>query len=290
MVDPAADALISIDARQPEAHHLACRRVAAESQDGADALTDARVGGGKERGSRADAHTDHQGRRRAPGERGDHRLDVLPPEPSAREPGDRRHRHVEPGPRQQRRGFLDSRVVLAFWGEAVDQHQWGAGVEPGVDVEIGAGARDEERPTGRRRGQHRERGWSSLDEELQEKRPGQQRGPCGPRDGDDEGQSENERGEPDYFRLTHFTRRHPSNMLTWVIDSGTRPTCSRSGARGRFDFQPRRVQTGASRSSTHPVSRRSLLKWFRSTMIPPGFTTRRISLRTATGSGTAEIV
>ena len=51
-----------------------------------------------------------------------------------------------------------------------------------------------------------------------------------------------------------------------------------------------RVHTGATRSSARLVMRPSLRKWLRITIVPPGFTTRRISRRTATGSGTAEMV
>ena len=78
--------------------------------------------------------------------------------------------------------------------------------------------------------------------------------------------------------------------LTFSARSGTRSTRCRSGASGRFDFQPRRVQTGATRSSSRPITGRSLRKWFSTTMLPPGLTTRRISRSTATGSGTALIV
>ena len=68
-----------------------------------------------------------------------------------------------------------------------------------------------------------------------------------------EDEREEEGSEPDYFRLTHFTRRHPLNMLTFATSSGTSPTCCSSGAIERFDFQPRRVQTGATMSSKKPV-------------------------------------
>ena len=197
MVHAAANALVLVGAREPEAHHFARGRVAAEGQDSADSLTDARVSGGEKRGSRADADADHDGRRSMRGDRGDYRLDVLPPELSVREPGDRRHRHVEAGPRQQRRRLSDPRVVLAPGREAVDQHQRDTGAKPGVDVEIGAGPRGEERPAGRRHGQHRERGGSSVAKELHEKHPGQQRDPSGPRGGEDENEGENEACEPD---------------------------------------------------------------------------------------------
>src|SRR6266545_2756736 len=93
-----------------------------------------------------------------------------------------------------------------------------------------------------------------------------------------------------YLRLTHLMRRQPLNRLTLVEMSGIKPTCSRSGSSGRFDFQPRRVQTGETRSSKRPTTRLSLRKWFRTTIFPPGLTTRRISRSTPTGSGTALMV
>src|SRR5207244_9375748 len=103
-----------------------------------------------------------------------------------------------------------------------------------------------------------EGGESCVGQALAEKCSGEPRGPS--RTGDRRGrnESEDEGGEPGYFRLMHFTRRHPLNMLTWVIDSGTSPTCSSNGAMTRFDFQPSRVHTGASRSSAQPVIRRWL--------------------------------
>src|SRR3989442_1949171 len=82
----------------------------------------------------------------------------------------------------------------------------------------------------------------------------------------------------------------PSNRLTLVEMSGMSPTCLSRGSKGRLDFQPRRVHTGETRSSSRPTTRRSLRKWFSSTMLPPGLTTRRISRSTPTGSGTALMV
>ena len=142
----------------------------------------------------------------------------------------------------------------------MNEHHRGAANRSGPTIEVDAGARDGERLPGRGSGQRRESHGPPAGQELEEKRAGQQAGPGGLRDGEDEENGEKESAEPGYFRLIHVTRRHPSNMFTWAIDSGTRPTCSSSGARGRFDFQPRRVQTGASMSSIQPVTLRSLRK------------------------------
>src|SRR5258708_2258972 len=98
------------------------------------------------------------------------------------------------------------------------------------------------------------------------------------------------RSEASYLGLTHRMRRQPLNRLTFAVMSGTRPTCFRSGSSGRFDFQPSRVHTGATRSSRRPTAGRSLRKWLSTTMFPPGFTTRFISRSTPTGSGTALMV
>ena len=142
----------------------------------------------------------------------------------------------------------------------MNQHHRAAGLEPGANVQVGVGPGEGERPAGGGIGQCGEGGGSGVGQVLDEERSGEQRGPSGAGDrrGDDE--SEDEGGEPGYFRLMHFTRRHPLNMFTWVIDSGTSPTCSSNGAMTRFDFQPSRVHTGASRSSAQPVIRRWLRK------------------------------
>src|SRR4030095_2830759 len=212
------------------------------------------------------AHATHAGRVPPRGERRHHRLDVLRAEPSSGETGKGGHRHVETGTGQKRRRLPHARVVLAVGGKPVNEDQRGAAIPAGSTIEIDAGALDGERLPGRgggrgggggRRG---EAGAPPAGQELQEKRARQQAGPRGLRDGDDQKKGEEESGEPGYFRLMHVTRRHPSNMLTRAIDSGTSPTCSSRGASGRFDFQPRRVQTGATRSSSQPIGRRLLRK------------------------------
>src|SRR4029453_16877113 len=97
-------------------------------------------------------------------------------------------------------------------------------------------------------------------EELHEEGDGDDEVTAGQADRCGEDQGNGEREEPGYFRLTHFTRRHPLNRLTLTTSSGASPTCSSSGIISRFDFQPRRVHTGAIRSSMRPGSRRSLRK------------------------------
>src|SRR5205814_7889671 len=111
----------------------------------------------------------------------------------------------------------------------------------------------------------RQRRQRAVGQELGEKRRGadERDGVAGDRSGEDESEdeSEGESGEGGgYFRLTHFTRRHPLNMFTWCTSSGVRPTCSSSGLRARLDFHPSRVHTGATMSSSQPVRRCSLRK------------------------------
>src|SRR5205823_2739236 len=276
--------------RQPEAQHLERRRVAAEAHDGAHAVPDARIRRGEERRARAHAHAEHDRRPRARRQRRPHHGNVVLAQAAAREPRDRRHEDLEPGTGEQRRGLPGARIVLAVGRHAVDQHERLASAEERRPVAIELDARDGEPLARGRPGERGQRRQPALAQELEEEGARDQHGVAIPGGGGDEDEGEEESGESGYFRLTHFTRRHPLNMLTRAKSSGSRPTCARSGLSARFDFQPRRVQTGATRSSSQPMTRRSLRKWFRMTRTPPGFTTRRISRRTATGSGTAEIV
>src|SRR5207247_10589560 len=101
-------------------------------------------------------------------------------------------------------------------------------------------------------------------------RAGPQRAAPGVRDRNEEDECEEEAGEPDYFRLTHFTRRHPLNMFARAMTSGSSPTAARSGPSARFDFQPRRVQRGAPRYSNHHMTRRSPPQGVRVTKAPAG--------------------
>src|SRR5437762_3417179 len=259
-----------------EAHQLCRRAVATQRQDERHAIADTRIGRGEERGAAADAYRDDDGRAFGRGHRGDHGLHVVRPQPAAREAGDGRQRHDEPRAGEQPRGPTRARIVLSFSGGAVHENErrWGTD-RPRRERIGGAGAQQTRTLDGRLR-QRRQRG-PSVVRELGEE---------GGRDGgalnavNDRGREnerEKESAEPGYFRLTHFTRRHPLNMLTLATSSGVRPTASSSGVIVRFDFQPSRVQIGATKSSRWPVRRRSLRKWFRMTMMPPGFTTRRIS-------------
>src|SRR3989337_972669 len=92
-----------------------------------------------------------------------------------------------------------------------------------------------------------------------------------------------------YLRLTHLKSRQPLRRLTFIESSGASPTSLSSGSIGRLAFHPSRVQSGETRSSKVPASRDWLRKWFRITIVPPGFTTRLISRSTPSGSGTALI-
>src|SRR2546430_16272949 len=260
----------------------------AEGQQHADAVAHAGIGGGGEGGRGTDTHAEHRPRARPRLERRHHGRRVLGTQAAARETRQRRHHHLEARAREQPRGARQTRVVLARGGQAMHEQQRrreaGDGAAPAID---GRG----ERLAHRDRRERVQRGQRAVGQELGEERgrEDERGGVAGDRRGEDEGEGEG--GEAaGYFRLTHFTRRHPLNMFTWCTSSGVSPTSTSSGLSARLDFQPSRVQTGATRSSSQPVTRRSLRKWFRITRVPPGFTTRRISRSTATGSGTAEIV
>src|SRR2546427_5439606 len=288
--DGAPPAAVLVGAGEPEREPLARGGEPAEAHDRAHALAHAGIGRREERGPGPDAHAEDD--RRA-GERGERRhdgCDVVRPQASARETGDRRDGDVEAAARQERRRLTHPGVVLALGGEAMDEHQGRAAWEPGRNVPVHGRAGDRERLPRRLERQRRQRRQPALAQKLDEERAGPQRAATGVRDGNEEDEREEEAGEPDYFRLTHFTRRHPLNMFARATTSGSSPTAARSGPSARFDFQPSRVQRGATRASSHPTTRRSLRKWLRVTRRPPGLTTRRISRRTATGSGTAEIV
>src|SRR5439155_14234205 len=289
--DATPDAAVRVDTRQPETEHLARRRVPAEAHDRLHALAHARIGRREKGGPSADAHAQDD---RWTGERSERRhdgRDVVRAQAPVGESGDRRDGDVEAAARQERRGLADAGVVLALGGEAVDEHQGCAAGGPGEDVAVHGGAGNRERLARRRGRQRRQRRQPALAQELDEERAGPQRAATGVRDGNEEDECEEEEaGEPGYFRLTHFTRRHPLSMFALATSAGSSPTTARSGPSARFDFQPSRVQRGATRSSSHAMTRRSLRKWLRMTRTPPGLTTRRISRRTAIGSGTAEIV
>src|SRR5207245_4022659 len=77
----ALNALIRVGPGEPEAQDLAGRRVATEAQHHAHPVANARVGSREECRARADAYPDENSLRVARGERGDHGLDVLGPEP-----------------------------------------------------------------------------------------------------------------------------------------------------------------------------------------------------------------
>src|SRR5262245_59932450 len=292
MLDVAANVTPVVVAGEEEPHERAGRRVAAEAQHRHDTIAHALVGRGEQRRPGAHAHAHHRhalpGRTRERVDGRDDRLDVVrtkPPGGEARHGGDG---HVEAGPREEARRRREERVVLAPGGHAVNEHER-AGSERRACVAIGAGA-GERAALGRRR-QPGEGSGTAAAEELDQERPGEQHGAGSVDDGSDENEGdEEETGDPGYFLLTHFTRRYPLNMFTLITTSGVSPTCLSNGVSGRFDFQPSRVQMGATRSSKRPTVRRSLRKWFRITMTPSGRTTRRISRSTATGSGTAEMV
>ena len=140
------------------------------------------------------------------------------------------------------------------------EHERGHGAPTGRPIAV---RRDAGRAERLAHGLARERGerpGRAAAQEFEEKGGRQEQRPGGPGDGNDEQDASDEAGEPGYFRLMHFTRRHPLNMLTFVTTSGISPTVASSGPRARFDFQPSRVQTGATRSSKCPDSRRSLRK------------------------------
>ncbi|HKQ67493.1 MAG TPA: hypothetical protein VJZ73_20910, partial [Methylomirabilota bacterium] len=98
----------------------------------------------------------------------------------------------------------------------MNEDQRAASDEARASVEVGRSPGQIERSTVGRIRQRRERGQVSVGQELDEKRPGEETRPSGARDGRDDDEGEEKSGEPGYFRLMHFTRRHPLNMLTWV--------------------------------------------------------------------------
>src|SRR5439155_16737127 len=231
-----------------------------EAHDRAHALAHAGIGRREERGPSPDADAEDD---RRVGERGERRhdgRDVVRAQAPARESGDRRDGDVEAAAREERRRLTDPAVVLAVGGEAMDEHQGGAAREPGWNVPVHGGAGDRERLTRRLGRQRRQRRQPALTQELDEERAGPERAATGVRDGNEKDECEEEAGEPGYFRLTHFTRRHPLSMFALATSSGSSPTTARSGPNARFDFQPSRVQRGATRSSSHPTIRRSLRK------------------------------
>src|SRR5207245_11591575 len=177
-----------------------------------DAVGHARIGGGGAGRGGADARARQRPGARAGRERGHHGRRVVGAQTSRREAGQRRHRHVEARAREQRRRARQTRIVLALGRVAVHEEQ-GRG-----DAEGGAGPairRRPERLTNRGGRERVERGQRAVAQELDEERGGEDErdGVAGDRSGEDEGEGES--GETaGYFRLTHFTRRHPLNMLT----------------------------------------------------------------------------
>ena len=184
VLHPAPNVFEPIVAGQPEPHRLDPGRIASQGYDRADPIADARVGGGEQCGAGADAHGHHDGRRRMAGERGDHGLDVLEPQPPARKPHDRRDRDVEAGPRQENRRLPDPPVALALRGEAVDEHQPDTLGPAGVAIEVRRRAGDAEPAPDGRRGRRREHG--SVGQELDQKRGRKACSASGSHDGQDQ--------------------------------------------------------------------------------------------------------
>ena len=134
------------------------------------------------------------------------------------------------------------------------------GGERGADPAVHGRSGDAQRLTARGRGQPRQRSPGAFGQELDQERSTEDEIACSPGDGNDEERGEEKAEESGYFRLTHFTRRHPLKRLTWLTSSGLRPTWASSGLIWRLDFQPSRVLTGATISSIQPGIRRSLRK------------------------------
>ena len=162
MSDAPRDAPVRVGARQPEAEHLARRRVAAEAHDDANAVADSWIGRREQCGPGADAHAEDHGGLRARGERRHDRRQVVGPQATASEPGDRRHRHVEARARQELRGAAHAGVVLPLGCQTVDEDQRHATVVAGGDVAVHDGARDGERRARRGGCQRRKRCQSAL--------------------------------------------------------------------------------------------------------------------------------
>ena len=86
----------------------------------------------------------------AGGQRGDHGRHVVGSQPAPREAGDRRHRHVEAGPGQQRGGRLHARLVLAGRARSRARARAARRRPPAQRSTVGAGDRQRLAPRGAR--------------------------------------------------------------------------------------------------------------------------------------------
>ena len=79
-------------------------------------------------------------------------------------------------------------------------------------------------------------------------------------------------------------------MLTFSIETGSRPACTRNAGRSRSALKPTCTVNGEMNRSARETSLFELRKWLRNTKRPPGRQTRRISCTALTGSDTTLMV